>query len=224
MCKSIQSDHAQTDWTTRTSNSNPPYTNSLPLALDPHTNPTLRQLHPAHRRLPQVPHAAQLRRPLLLHHRGHLRRRQGQNEVRQHQCLDVAEECGHLLRPLLQKVPHRAHRHHPVRDQPAEEPQELRPPHPPGDRAENVRHRGLLIYISINIQLTNPNSLNTQSTPIFSIPNDNNILSPFNDVTSNWTNFIVSLIVSMSLSLRSLIRFESFYSQAFDSTFVCVCM
>ena len=37
---------------------------------------------------------------------------------------------------------------------------------------------GLLIYISINIQLTNPNSLNTQSTPIISIPNDNNILSP----------------------------------------------
>jgi hypothetical protein len=56
-----------------------------------------------------------------------------------------------------------------------------------------VRHRGLLIYISINIQPTNPNSLNTQSTPIFSIPNDNNILSPFNDVTSNWTNFIVSI-------------------------------
>jgi len=37
---------------------------------------------------------------------------------------------------------------------------------------------GLLIHISINIQLTNPNSLNTQSTPIISIPNDNNILSP----------------------------------------------
>ena len=30
----------------------------------------------------------------------------------------------------------------------------------------------LLIYISINIQLTNPNSLNTQSTSIVSIPND----------------------------------------------------
>jgi len=36
---------------------------------------------------------------------------------------------------------------------------------------------GVLIYISINIQLTNPNSLNTQSTSIISIPNDNNILS-----------------------------------------------
>jgi hypothetical protein len=44
---------------------------------------------------------------------------------------------------------------------------------------------GMLISISINIQLTNPNSLNTQSSPIFSIPNDNNILAPFNDVTSN---------------------------------------
>jgi len=38
--------------------------------------------------------------------------------------------------------------------------------------------KGLSIYISINIQLTNPNSLNTQSTPTISIPNDNNILSP----------------------------------------------
>ncbi len=37
---------------------------------------------------------------------------------------------------------------------------------------------GMLIYMSINIQLTNPNSLNTQSTPIIYIPNDNNILSP----------------------------------------------
>ena len=36
----------------------------------------------------------------------------------------------------------------------------------------------VLIYISINIQLTNPNSLNTQSTPMISIPNNNNILSP----------------------------------------------
>ncbi len=44
---------------------------------------------------------------------------------------------------------------------------------------------GLLIYISIDIQLTNPNSLNTQSTPIFSIPNDNNILLPFADVTNH---------------------------------------
>jgi hypothetical protein len=41
------------------------------------------------------------------------------------------------------------------------------------------KHNGLFIYISINIQLTNPNSLNTQYTPIISIPNDNNILSPF---------------------------------------------
>ena len=40
------------------------------------------------------------------------------------------------------------------------------------------REYGLLIFISINIQLTNPNSLNTQSTPMISIPNDNNILSP----------------------------------------------
>ena len=43
----------------------------------------------------------------------------------------------------------------------------------------------LLIYISVNIQLTNPSSLNTQSTPVISIPNDNNIFSPFNDATSN---------------------------------------
>jgi hypothetical protein len=41
-----------------------------------------------------------------------------------------------------------------------------------------AEQRHLLIYISIDIQLTNPNSLNTQSTPITSIPNDNNILSP----------------------------------------------
>jgi len=41
-----------------------------------------------------------------------------------------------------------------------------------------VANWGMLIYISINIQLTDPNSLNTQSTPIISIPNDNNILSP----------------------------------------------
>jgi hypothetical protein len=48
-----------------------------------------------------------------------------------------------------------------------------------------VANWGMLIYISINIQLTNPNSLNTQSTPIISIPNDNNILLPFNDVTNH---------------------------------------
>jgi FKBP12-rapamycin complex-associated protein len=47
-----------------------------------------------------------------------------------------------------------------------------------GQREKSVRLMGLLIYISIYIQLTYPNSLNTQPTPIISIPNDNNILSP----------------------------------------------
>ena len=39
-------------------------------------------------------------------------------------------------------------------------------------------NKKVLIYISINIQLTNPNSLNAQSTPIIYILNDINILSP----------------------------------------------
>ncbi len=43
----------------------------------------------------------------------------------------------------------------------------------------------LLKYICINIQLTNPNSPNTQSTPTISIPVDNTILSQLYDVTSN---------------------------------------
>ena len=52
-------------------------------------------------------------------------------------------------------------------------------PRPIERRLEKVgREYGLLIFISINIQLTDPNSLNTQSTPMISIPNDNNILSP----------------------------------------------
>ena len=87
-------------------------------------------------------------------------------------------------------------------------------------RGQHQSRGGMLINISINIRLTNPNSLNTKMKsylcaiyemchirkyiPITFILNDNNILSPFNDVTSNWINFIVSLIVSMSLSLRTI--------------------
>ena len=62
----------------------------------------------------------------------------------------------------------------------------------------------LLKHICINIQLTSPNSPNTQSTPTISIPDDNTILSQFNDVTSNWINFILYGIVSLSLSLRTI--------------------
>jgi hypothetical protein len=68
---------------------------------------------------------------------------------------------------------------------------------------------GFGIEYWVYTQYSNPNAWvfwvhMSESTPIISIPNDNNILSPFNDVASYWINFIVFLIVSMSLSLRTI--------------------
>ncbi len=85
----------------------------------------------------------------------------------QHRLLTQAIDLGQTSHPLLNVV--------------LEHVTEVR-----GGAGARLHHLGnalrleehLLRYISISIQLTSPNSLNTQSTPIISIPNDNNILSP----------------------------------------------
>ena len=106
---------------------------------------------------------------------------------------DAPDEPGRCQRGREPRQPVHTRLQQPTRQQPEEEERAQTQPDLGGRRQRRQPVAGLLIYISIHFQLTNPNSLNTQSVPIFSITNDNNILSPFNDVTSNWINFIVSL-------------------------------